>query len=655
MIDTKALLRSLLPAISGLLAAGYIAGGMAVLVMQFNSSSPVTNAPWFMWCYQWIILPVLVLSCLFYLMTTYLGRAEALFPVIASGLALLGIGFRDIRYYHEIVPIVVIALVCMVIEFVLGRAVHANRAQAVAAGDQAEDELGAGEGIRFVATRSNVNYSRVVGMSELKERLLDAGSEIVNSQTSAKSREARNGILLYGDPGNGKTYFAAALAGELKLPFISVSNSDLASKWINNTTENVAKLFADARAQAPCLLFIDEIDSLITSRENSLGNGYEEGPRITNALLTELVNIRRHKVVVVAATNFFDQLDSAAVREGRFDFKIEVTPPDREARIGLINSSISGFEGITLLPAAIDQAANRWEGYSVARIRAVIEEAGRASRSASTCVIDYAALQISMRKIQGNQGDRLPEDTPLLRDLTMEPAQREKLVGITHRMANIEEVEELGGTVPTGVLFMGPPGTGKTLSVRAMAKETNWALICTSGADLMAKTDAIDKLVARAKNIRPCIIFIDEADDVLGDRRSGNVATITNKLLAAIDGAKGKVPDLVWVAATNHPDAMDSAALRGGRFTEKIEFKTADLSGATTLVKNWMNTTKAALSNKLHADEVGALLEGESPANINAILQQSINNMIERRASGNGQDQVTYDDLVNARRIVIGA
>lgn len=637
----------------GALCGAVVIVTIAALAMLLPSANPVDNSTWFMVPYKWVVLPTLFVACLLNVVTSFFNRPAAGLVACHAILAAIGVGALNNGWYWETGAIAICASVMYAIQYFTEEKQEKVRALATSNGEDAsQDDQDVVEQVRFRATRSKVDFSRIVGMADLKRRLLDAGREIVTAQAGKK--QARNGVLLYGEPGNGKTFFAEALAGELKLPLISVSNSDLASRWINNTTENVSKLFADARAQAPCVLFIDEIDSLITSREDS-GAGYEEGPRITNALLTELVDMRSHKVVIMAATNFLDKLDGAAIREGRFDFKVEVTPPDKAARTGLIKASMRDFAGVTLAPAALEQASARWDGFSVARIRAVIEEAGREAVAHKIIVIDYPALQAAMRQIQGNQGDRLPENTPHVEELTMDQAQRSKLLGIAHRMENIEEIEGLGGSVPTGVAFYGPPGTGKTLTVRALAKTTGWALISTSGSDLMATTNAIDKLVAQAKNIRPVIVFIDEADDVLGHRRgAGGVATVTNKLLAAIDGAKGKAPDIVWVAATNHIDEMDDAALRGGRFTEKIEFREADLEGATALADEWMRNTKAPLDEDLSLSDVAALLEGESPANIKAVLQQSVNTMIERRAHSGVESSVSIDDVIEARKVVLG-
>ncbi|MCH2220590.1 MAG: ATP-binding protein, partial [Dechloromonas sp.] len=150
-------------------------------------------------------------------------------------------------------------------------------------------------------------------MQAIKERLLAAGQEVI--QGGQSDRPSRNGILLTGKPGNGKTYLAEALAGELNLPFLTLTYGDVASKWIGDMPARLPVAFQEARARAPCVLFFDEVDSLLSSRDTANMDG--DSLKAVNIMLTELVEIRRTGVVVVAATNHLDRLDSAAVREGR--------------------------------------------------------------------------------------------------------------------------------------------------------------------------------------------------------------------------------------------------------------------------------------------------------------------------------------------------
>lgn len=494
-----------------------------------------------------------------------------------------------------------------------------------------------GTQLTYPARRAKVTFKDVVGMADVKARLRSAGDEILNAMHPPHGQEGqaepRNGILLYGAPGNGKTFFAEAFAGEFQLPFLSVSFGDVASRWVNQTTEQVRQVFHEAALQAPCVLFIDEIDSLLVNRA-TVGWGDSETARTTNVILTEAANLRDRGIVLMAATNFIDRLDEAGIREGRFDYKIEITPPDFEARRHLLQIYLNGkIPGQALPEADIDRLAQHWDGFSVARIKGVATEALdlMAHHPDHFPKLDFSLMMTALRYVQGRSGWPLPENLPELSELVMPAELSRKIHGLANRMMAINEIEALGGKAPTGVLFYGPPGTGKTFTVESLAKTTGWAFIPTSGQDLVSNANRVDEILDEARNIRPAIVFIDEAEDILSDRQYSNYAIVTNKLLAAIDGSSGKIPDVVFIAATNHPEDLDSAAIRGGRFSEKIEFGLPGPEEVKSFVQKWLATScHAKVAPDVTVDAVATLLQGLSQADIHEILTGAINAMIER-------------------------
>lgn len=501
-------------------------------------------------------------------------------------------------------------------------------------------------GATYSARKSTRAYKDIVGMTELKEKLLKAGKEILSGNG------ARNGILLTGEPGNGKTAFAEALAGELKLPLIDITFGNLASMWIGETTQKAMKLFDDAERQAPCVLFIDEIEAVLVDRSKSAGNADREAAKTVSAILKRLVDIRRKKVVLIAATNFVDQLDPAAIREGRFDYKIEITPPDREARKFLLQDGLKSVAQLVDYDG-VDRATNRWEGFSVARIRAVATELVDQINSKKIVKIGFDQITAALRNINNAKGNRIPENALSIQQLVLDNSMREKLSKLAVRMTNIEKIEEMGGSVPAGVLFYGPSGTGKTLAAVALAKASGWAFIQTNGHELVRDPNKIDTILRQAKDIRPCIIFIDEADDVLADRRSSIMTKdVTNKLLTIMDGAGGKTKDVLFIAATNAPDLIDEAMLRGGRFTEKIAFDVPSDSSMREYIQNWINSTKAPLGQDFTTDNIAHLLSGETLANVGEILQASVNDAISTGEDVNVSVKLT--NLKNAIKQVKG-
>jgi transitional endoplasmic reticulum ATPase len=487
--------------------------------------------------------------------------------------------------------------------------------------------------ILYPAVFSKLNFSKLVGMTELKARLLKAGKEII------AKRGARNGILLTGEPGNGKTAMAEALAGELKLPLVSVSFGEINSKWVGETTSRAMKVFDDAVAQSPCVLFIDEADAVLIDRE-TVHNADSESVKLVNSLLKRIQDIRSQGVVLVAATNYIDRLDKAAIREGRFDYKIEITAPDEEARIYLLKNSLARHS-TKVSPSGMERAAKRWEGFSVSRIRAIGAEAVSMLEAREIEQIGFDELMQSLRKIQSSKGTPIPESVPTLEGLVLSKEMRGRMKSLSRRMVEIERIEEMGGSVPRGVLFSGPPGTGKTLGAMALAKTTNWSFIATTGQDLLADENEIERIMAKAKDLRPCILFIDEADDVLADRRLSPMSKrITNKLITFMDGAGGQMQDVLFIAATNAPELIDEAALRGGRLTEKIVFTLPEKADIQQFIEKWMTGSKARFDPALDIGTVAEALAGQSLANVKETMREAVNHSLSRDDSTVGMQDI---------------
>ncbi|MFZ6876523.1 AAA family ATPase [Undibacterium sp. Di27W] len=187
-----------------------------------------------------------------------------------------------------------------------------------------------------------------------------------------------------------------------------------------------------------------------------------------------------------------------------------------------------------------------------------------------------------------------------------------------------------------------------------MAKATDYAFLSTTGNDLLSNTKEIDRILTEAKDIRPCIIFIDEADDILAKRKHSNVGSVTNKLLTAMNGAAGKIKHIVYIAATNHPDHIDPAALRGGRFSEKLFFPLPGLIGLTTFIQQWTIETKAHFSEDITPEQIVSIIGDQvSIADAAAVLQEAVNHMIGR-SSRDGVAKVMQQDVHEARSTILG-
>ena len=494
------------------------------------------------------------------------------------------------------------------------------------------------------AARATITLANVIGMDPVKARLLEAGREALKGDQSSS-----NGILLYGPPGNGKTYMAEALAGSLGIPMIQYNFGTSASKFVNETTENSMQVFTDAVAQAPCMLFIDEVEAILSERSNQ-GFGATEYPKTVSALLTQLVFVRKRGVVVVAATNFLDLVDSAASREGRFDTKIEISAPDAPARRGLILSKFAeAVNGTIELPTDIVESLTiHWDGFSVSRITAVAHLVGRRlmAPNAPASVPTITLFQTALRETQGSHGDIVLSKVTGLEALFYDGDVRPRLLDLAESMRNTFEFERLGGQVIGGVLFSGPPGTGKTIAASALAKSAGWAMIITNGTDLAREPEKIKKVMIRAIDMKPCILFIDEADALISDRSKNWNSMATNLFLAQTGDDRASLRDVMLIAATNNPEGTDAAMLREGRFGEHIQFTLPD----SVTIAMFLNDESEKSS--LNLDEflvtmVSLSLVGKPLSDVRGALKRAANRAANRAMrQGNGAKAViTIEDF----------
>ena len=181
---------------------------------------------------------------------------------------------------------------------------------------------------------SNINFTKVAGLQEEKEELEEIVDFLKNPQkyTGVGARIPK-GVILVGPPGTGKTLLAKAVAGEAGVPFFSISGSDFVEMFVGVGASRVRDLFEDAKKNAPCIVFIDEIDAVARQRGTGMGGGHDEREQTLNQLLVEMDGFGVNEgIIVMAATNRVDILDPAILRPGRFDRKVAVGRPDVKGR-----------------------------------------------------------------------------------------------------------------------------------------------------------------------------------------------------------------------------------------------------------------------------------------------------------------------------------
>src|SRR4051794_39190948 len=207
-------------------------------------------------------------------------------------------------------------------------------------------QTGGNKALSFVKSRARllsmqqkkVTFKDVAGVDEAKEELKEIIEFLREAQKFQKlGGRIPKGVLLVGPPGTGKTLLARAVAGEANVPFFSISGSDFVEMFVGVGASRVRDLFEQGKKNAPCIIFIDEIDAVGRHRGAGLGGGHDEREQTLNQLLVEMDGFESNDgVILVAATNRPDVLDPALLRPGRFDRRIVVPRPDLKGRLGVL-------------------------------------------------------------------------------------------------------------------------------------------------------------------------------------------------------------------------------------------------------------------------------------------------------------------------------
>ncbi len=222
---------------------------------------------------------------------------------------------------------------------------------------------------------TGVEFKDVAGIEEAKEELQEVVIFLKQPEKfTAIGAKIPRGVLLVGPPGTGKTLLAKAIAGEAQVPFFSISGSEFVEMFVGVGASRVRDLFRKAKENAPCLVFIDEIDAVGRQRGSGIGGGNDEREQTLNQLLTEMDGFQGNTgIIVIAATNRPDVLDSALLRPGRFDRQVIVDYPDLEGRLGILE--VHGANKKINPEVCLKTIAQRTPGFSGADLANLLNEA----------------------------------------------------------------------------------------------------------------------------------------------------------------------------------------------------------------------------------------------------------------------------------------
>lgn len=315
----------------------------------------------------------------------------------------------------------------------------------------------------FMPSATSIKFSDVAGADEAKEELHDVVDYLKNPDKYKRlGAKIPRGVLLIGAPGNGKTLLARAVAGEANCPFFSISGSDFIEVFVGVGAARVRDLFEQARKQAPCIIFIDEIDAVGRHRGSGLGGGHDEREQTLNQMLSEMDGFETggNTVIVLAATNRPDVLDQALLRPGRFDRRVEVPYPDLKSREKILEVHV---KDVKIDPVVdLQKIARGTPGFSGADLANLINESAiiASKKNRDQVVVDdfeeardKILLGKEVKSIMLTDDDRkvtsyhesghalvrllMPESSDPLHKVTIIP--RGRALGVTHALPEREK------------------------------------------------------------------------------------------------------------------------------------------------------------------------------------------------------------------------
>ena len=296
---------------------------------------------------------------------------------------------------------------------------------------------------------NKVNFSKVAGLEEEKEELEEVVDFLKNPHryTSVGARIPK-GLILVGPPGTGKTLLAKAVAGEAGVPFFSISGSDFVEMFVGVGASRVRDLFEEAKKNAPCIVFIDEIDAVARRRGTGMGGGHDEREQTLNQLLVEMDGFGVNEgIIVMAATNRVDILDPAILRPGRFDRKVGVGRPDVRGRREILN--VHSSEKPLAEDVDLDRVAQTTAGFTGADLENLMNEAAIVAAREGRRFIVQADIDRAFIKV----GIGAEKKSKLISD-------KEKKITAYHETGHAILFHVLPDVGPVHTISIIPTGTG---------------------------------------------------------------------------------------------------------------------------------------------------------------------------------------------------
>ena len=478
--------------------------------------------------------------------------------------------------------------------------------------------------------------------------------------------EPHSGILLYGPPGCGKTLLAKVIASESEANMYPINGPEIMNKYYGETEAKLRDIFKEAKDNSPSIIFIDEIDAIAPKREEAYGDVEK---RVVAQLLALMDGLNdRGNVIVLGATNRPDSVDPALRRPGRFDREFEISVPNEDGRLEILEIHTRGMpinEDIDL-----KDLSSELHGYTGADIKSLCREAALKSIRRYLPEIDLETEKIPSEVLESMQiklidfYEAMQEVIPTaMREVYVERSKvwwqdvggldsvKKALTdNLVTAMKEPSKFTKIGIKPPKGALIYGPPGCGKTLLARALATETGANMILVKGPEILSKwigesEKAIREIFRKAKASSPCVVIFDELDSLARNKsgESGVGENILSQLLTEIE--EGISSRVVVIGITNRPDVLDNSLLRTGRLDLVLYVSPPDEKGRLEIIK--ILTKKMPLTNDVKLQEIAIATQNYSGADLSALCREAAVHAMQNNA-----DKISSQDFAESLKQV---
>lgn len=433
------------------------------------------------------------------------------------------------------------------------------------------------------------------------------------------------GMLLWGPPGTGKTLIARKLAQHVNCHFKAVTIADLKGEHIGHTGPKVKKIWDECRKNAPTILFVDECESAFARRGGRDSDAF--GNELVQTFIAEWDGFNQGggNVLVIGATNRRELLDDAVM--SRFTTAIELPAPNADARERILSSEFTK----ALLPyPAEQQLVRETSGMSGRDLATLVTSVVSAHPSGQPAYEDFITAVSKLRGKSSTSVDSLTWDEVILPAST-----RREFESLGKELVHAEELAKMNMPVPRGILLYGPPGTGKTQVARVLASQSGLSFMAASSSDIKASHigasgEKVKQLFEKARAQAPCILFLDELDTVARSRDGGDVMTteIVAQMLQELDGISTKKGQVFLLAASNHPDSIDSALL--SRLERKIELGLPDQPSREAILRLQLSGKPLDFELEQLVPQLAQASEGKSGRDLQSLVTAATRSALQR-------------------------